>query len=249
MSTPHNLAESGDFAKTVLMPGDPLRAKFIAEHFLTDPQLKSEVRNVLAYTGTYKGIPVSVMASGMGMPSLSIYATELFDFYAVENIIRVGTAGGIQTNLQVGDMIIASGASYDSNIMRHYQLPGTYSAVPSWELLSAAVQSAQELNKPYRVGPILSEDTFYNDTEAEALIWQKMGILALEMEAAALFAIAARKQKRALAILTISDLLVSDHPHSESFSKLAQQGASPHERERAFTNMMEVALETATKLK
>ncbi|MDR2538971.1 MAG: purine-nucleoside phosphorylase [Bifidobacteriaceae bacterium] len=233
--TPHNAAQAGDFAKTVLMPGDPLRAEFIAKTYLTEPELKTSVRNVLGFTGTYQGVPVSVMATGMGMPSLSIYVTELFDFYGVENIIRVGTAGAIQPNLNVGDLIIAQGACYDSGIMRHYHLPGTYSAIPNWELLLEAVKSAETLNKPYVVGSILSEDTFYNEVHEETFEWQKMGVLALEMEAAALYAIAARRNKRALALLSVSDSLIT---HEE---------ASSEDRATAFTSMMEVALDVARK--
>jgi purine-nucleoside phosphorylase len=232
MSTPHNSAEKGDFAKTVLMPGDPLRAKFVAENFLTNPKLVTEVRNVYGYTGEYKGKPISVMASGMGMPSISIYASELFDFYDVENIIRFGTCGSIQPSLNVGDIILAAGASYDSNIMNHYHLPGTLSAIPKFSLLKKAVEEAEKSGKHFEVGNILSEDTFYNDTADEVFKWQKMGVLGLEMESAALYAIAARRNKGALGLFTVSDSLIT---HEE---------ASPEDRQKSFTAMMRIALET-----
>ena len=197
MPTPHNNAKKGDIAKTVLMPGDPLRARFIAENYLEAPVCYNEVRGMLGFTGTYKGVPVSVQGSGMGMPSIGIYSWELFNEYDVENIIRVGTAGSIADNVSLRDVVIGMSASTNSAYASQYRLPGTYAPTASWKLLSAAVKSAEEQGSRFHVGNILSSDTFYDDANSLA-DWQKMGVLAIEMEAAALYMNAARAGKNAL---------------------------------------------------
>lgn len=232
MSTAHNTAAKGDFAKTVLMPGDPLRAKFIAENFLADPRLVNNVRGIQGYTGTYRGVPVSVMASGMGMPSMGIYSYELFQFYGVDNIIRVGSAGAMNADLKVRSLVAAQGACTDSNFAHQYQLPGTYAPIASFTLLETAVAKARELELPIAVGNVLSSDVFY-DASGENARWAKMGVLCAEMEAAALYCNAASTGKRALALLTISDNLVTG------------EALSPEERQTTFTDMMRVALEVA----
>ena len=232
MSTAHNTAVKGDFAKTVLMPGDPLRAKFIAENFLADPRLVNNVRGIQGYTGTYRGVPVSVMASGMGMPSMGIYSYELFRFYGVDNIIRVGSAGAMNAELKVRSLVAAQGACTDSNFAHQYQLPGTYAPIASFTLLETAVAKARELELPIAVGNVLSSDVFY-DASGENARWAKMGVLCAEMEAAALYCNAANTGKRALALLTISDNLVTG------------EALPPQERQTTFTDMMRVALEVA----
>ena len=232
MSTPHNSAKKGDIAKTVLMPGDPLRAKFIAENFLTDPVCYNEVRGMLGFTGTYKGVPVSVQGSGMGMPSIGIYSYELFNEYDVENIIRVGTAGAIADNVQLRDVIIAMSTSTNSAYGDQYRLPGKYAPTASWALLSKAVEAAKANGSRYHVGNILSSDTFYDDANSLA-DWKKMGVLGIEMEAAALYMNAARAGKNALCILTVSDC------------PLKGLSTSAEERQSTFLDMMKIALETA----
>ena len=232
MSTAHNTAAKGDFAKTVLMPGDPLRAKFIAETFLTDAKLVNNVRGIQGYTGTYKGVPVSVMASGMGMPSMGIYSYELFQIYGVDNIIRIGSAGAMNADLKVRSLVAAQGACTDSNFAHQYQLPGTYAPIASFTLLETAVAKARELELPIAVGNVLSSDVFY-DASGENARWAKMGVLCAEMEAAALYCNAASTGKRAMALLTISDNLVTG------------EALSPEERQTTFTDMMRVALEVA----
>ena len=232
MSTAHNTAAKGDFAKTVLMPGDPLRAKFIAETFLADPRLVNNVRGIQGYTGTYRGVPVSVMASGMGMPSMGIYSYELFRFFDVDNIIRVGSAGAMNADLKVRSLVAAQGACTDSNFAHQYQLPGTYAPIASFTLLETAVAKARELELPIAVGNVLSSDVFY-DASGENARWAKMGVLCAEMEAAALYCNAASTGKRALALLTISDNLVTG------------EALPPQERQTTFTDMMRVALEVA----
>ena len=238
MATAHNSAAKGDFAKTVLMPGDPKRAKFIAEHFLENARLVNDVRGIQGYTGTYKGVPVSVMASGMGMPSIAIYSYELYHFYDVENIIRVGSCGSISGSVPVRDMVIGMGASTTSRIVHQYHLNGDYSAICSYTLLEKAMQCADTLalkNKVH-VGNILSSDAFYGETPDMIGQWSAMGLLAIEMEAAALYMNAAAAGKRALCICTVSDHLLSgDH-------------LSSVERELGFTDMMRLALETAVSL-
>lgn len=240
--TPHINASPEDFAKTVLMPGDPLRSKFIAENFLENARLVNNVRSVYGYTGTYKGVPVSVMASGMGMPSMGIYSHELFNFFGVENIIRIGSAGAISEKLKIRDIVLAIGACTDSNYAKSFNLPGTFCPTASYSLLRTAADKAEKMKLSFSVGNIYSSDAFYKDEDGlpdgmkSTASWQKMGVLAVEMEAAALYMNAARSGKNALAICTVSDHLVTGE---ETTSK---------EREESFTQMMELALETAASL-
>ena len=231
--TPHISAKKGDFAKTVLMPGDPLRAKFIAETYLENPRLVTSVRNMLGYTGTYKGKEISVMGGGMGMPSIGIYSYELFNFYDVEQIIRIGSAGAMQDDLNVMDIVIGMGACTDSNFVNQYHLPGHYAPIADYELMRRAIEVAETQGTKYVVGNILSSDVFYNaDTTASAK-WRDMGVLCVEMEAAALYMNAVHAGKKALAILTISDHLIKE------------QSISAEERQVGFGKMMEIALELA----
>lgn len=232
MSTPHNAAKKGDIARTVLMPGDPLRAKFIAENYLENPVCYNEIRGMYGFTGTYKGVPVSVQGSGMGIPSIGIYTWELFNEYDVDNIIRVGTAGAIADKVELRDVVIGMSASTNSSFADQYRLPGTYAPTASWKLLSAAVKAAEAKGSSFHVGNILSSDTFYDDADSLAE-WQKMGVLAIEMEAMALYANAARAGKNALCILTVSDC------------PLRGLSTTPEERQSTFRDMMEIALETA----
>ena len=234
MSTPHNNAERGAFAKTVLMPGDPLRAKFIAETFLEDAKLVNNVRGIQGYTGMYKGTPVSVMASGMGCPSIGIYSYELFTQYGVDNIIRIGSAGAISPELQLRDVVAGMGACTNSSYVNQYRLPGHFAPIASFELLEMAVASARELGVRMPVGNLFSSDTFY-DAASSSMEWGKMGCLAVEMEAAALYCNAAYTHKRALAICSISDSLVTG------------EELNAEERQNTFTNMMKIALEVAVK--
>ena len=237
--TPHISAKPGDFGKTVLMPGDPLRSKFIAETFLEDPVLVNDVRGVQGYTGTYKGVKVSVMASGMGMPAIGIYSHELYNGYGVENIIRVGSAGSIQEHINLYDLVIAQGACTDSNFAHQFHLPGTFAPIADFDLLCAAVDAAKSMGAKYHVGNINSSDVFYGDhigvPEGLDSVYalKKMGVMALEMEAAALYMNAARYGKRALCICTISDHV------------LKGVETTSQERQTAFTVMMQVALEAA----
>lgn len=231
--TPHNGAIEGDIAKTVLMPGDPLRAKFIADTYLEDVRCFNTVRNMLGYTGTYQGIPVSVMGGGMGMPSIGIYSYELFNFYGVESIIRVGSAGGIADEVKVRDVVAGMGACTNSNYAHQYQLPGTYAPIASFDLLERAVAAGRDQGMELKVGNVLSSDTFYDDNDQATVSWQKMGVLAVEMEAAALYMNAARANKKALCLLTISDL------------PLKGESLSAEERQTSFTQMMEIALAVA----
>ncbi len=230
--TPHINAKVGDFAKTVLMPGDPLRAKFIAETFLEDAVLVNNVRGVQGYTGTYKGKRVSVMASGMGMPSIGIYSYELFNFFDVDNIIRIGSAGAISEELKLRDIVIGMSASYNSVFANQYNLPGTYAPTASYSLVKKAADQAEKMGLSYKVGNILSNDLFYDDG-MRTLEWQKLGVLAVEMESAALYMNAARAGKNALCICTISDCLFSE------------EACTAEERQSTFTQMMELALEIA----
>ena len=230
--TPHISAKPGDFAETVLMPGDPLRAKFIAETFLEDAVLVNNVRGIHGYTGTYKGKRVSVMASGMGMPSIGIYSYELFNFYDVKNIIRVGTAGVIRPDLKVRDIVFGQGACTNSNFAGQFNLPGTYAPICSYELLKKAVDAAEKMGIDPVVGNLYSSDCFYDDS-MRLSDWQKMGVLAVEMEAAALYMNAARAGKNALAICTISD------------NPFTGEATTAEERQATFTKMMEIALEIA----
>lgn len=231
--TPHNNAKKGDFAKTVLMPGDPLRAKFIAEHFLTDVRQVNSVRNMLAFTGKYKGKEVSVMGGGMGMPSVGIYSYELFAFYGVEQIIRIGTCGSYQKDINLFDVIIAQGSCTNSSWGSHYKLNGTYSAIASFDLLEKAVAAARDKKIPVHVGNILASDIFYGDDPDTWKKWANMGVLGVEMESYALYCNAAYLHKKALTILTVSDSFIS---HEETTAK---------QRETSFTNMVEIALELA----
>lgn len=240
--TPHIKATPADFGQTVLMPGDPLRAKYIAEHFLENPVLVNNVRGVQGYTGVYKGVRVSVMASGMGMPSIGIYSRELYEAFGVRNIMRIGSAGAIQPDINLKDIVIAMGASMDSNYQTQFHLMGTLAPICSFEMLQAATRAAEALGAVYHVGNILSSDFFYDDDEGvpDALNpkknWQKMGIMAIEMESAALYLNAARLRKNALCICTVSDQLVR------------HEYLSADERQTGFEQMMKVALETAVKL-
>ena len=227
--TPHIAAKPGDFAETVLMPGDPLRSKFIAETFLENPVLVNNTRGVQGYTGTYKGKKVSVMASGMGMPSMGIYSYELFNYYDVKNIIRVGTAGVIRPDLKVRDIVLGQGACTNSNYANQFDLPGSYAPICSYELLKKAVDAAEALGVTPVIGNLYSSDAFYDDSMGLSK-WQKMGVLAVEMEAAALYMNAARAGKNALAICTISD------------NPFTGEVTTAEERQMTFTKMMEIAL-------
>ena len=235
MATPHNQAEKGDFAKTVLMPGDPLRAKFIAENFLTDIKCVNEVRGMLGFTGKYEGNEVSVMGHGMGIPSIGIYTYELFNFYDVENIIRVGSAGGLQDKVNVMDIIFAQGAHTDSNYGFQFGLPGTFAPTASFDILEKAVAIAKEKGVTYHVGDVLSSDAFYKKCN-ESELYRNFGALAVEMETPALYMNAAEAGKKALTILTCSDHLFK------------AQELSAQERQTSFTDMMEIALKTAIQL-
>ncbi|MDO4608197.1 MAG: purine-nucleoside phosphorylase [Clostridia bacterium] len=233
--TPHINATPTDFAKTVLMPGDPLRAKFIAETFLENARLINSVRGINGYTGTYKGVPVSVMASGMGMPSMAIYSYELYNFFDVDNIIRIGSAGSINNDIKVRDLVIGMGACTNSNFAAQYGLGGTFAPICSYNLLKTCTDTAEQLGLAVKVGNLYSSDTFYDDSGATAN-WGKLGVMAVEMEAAALYMNAARANKNALAICTISDHI------------LTGEATSAEERQNTFTDMMRLALETAVKL-
>lgn len=233
MSTPHNAAKEGDIAKTVLMPGDPLRAKYIAENYLENVTCFNTVRNMFGYTGTYKGKRVSVMGGGMGMPSIGIYSYELYAFYGVEQIIRIGSAGGISDNVHLRDLVIGMGASTNSNFAHQYKLPGTFAPIADFGLLRKAVEIAESKGISVAVGNILSSDTFYTDDETANDQWKKMQILCVEMEAAALYMNAARAGKKALCMLTISDHLYTG------------EALGAEERQTTFHEMMEVALELA----
>ena len=235
MSTPHIEAPDLAYAKTVLMPGDPLRAKFIAETFLTDPVQVNGVRGMLGFTGSYRGVPVSVQGSGMGCPSMGIYSYELYHFYGVEHIIRIGTAGSVREDLKLGDLCLALGACTDSNFAGQYHLPGTFAPTASYALLRRAVEAAEAKGLAPAVGNVLSSDVFYSDVP-NVDDWRKMGVMALEMESAALYATAARAGKQALAMFTIADEL------------LTGRKSTPEERQTTFTAMMAVALTTATAL-
>ena len=232
MSTPHNQANKGEIAKTVLMPGDPLRAKYLAETYLENVRVFNTTRNMLGYTGTYKGKKISIMGSGMGMPSIGIYSYELYHFYDVDNIIRIGSCGGFKEELHLRDIVIVQGACTDSNYAHQYELPGTFSAISDYGLLEKAVALAKEKKVPYHVGNVLTSDIFYHaDDKADK--WIKMGCLATEMESYALFCNAAYAGKKALTLLTVSDSLVM------------KEETTAEEREKTFTAMMEIALEIA----
>lgn len=231
--TPHINAKPGDFAKTVLMPGDPLRSKFIAENFLADARLVNNVRGVQGYTGSYGGKKVSVMASGMGMPSMGIYSYELFNVFGVENIIRIGSCGALSERVRIRDIIIGMGACTNSNFASQYRLNGTFAPICDFELMSRAVSECERLGARFHVGNIVSTDTFYSADQTLNAQFAGMGVLGAEMEAAALYMTAAYSKKRALAICTVSDHI------------LTGEATTAAERETSFTQMMEVALKTA----
>ena len=235
MGTPHNEAAKGAFAKTVLMPGDPLRAKFIAETFFENPRLVNNVRGIQGWTGTWRDVPVSAMASGMGIPSIGIYAHELFHFYGVENIIRVGTTGALSERLKLRDLVIAQGACTDSGFAGHLRLPGVFAPIADFRLLETAVAAARERGIEPPVGNILSSDVFYYK-HGSGLEWAPMGVLAIDMETAGLYATAAEAGRRALTICTVTDNLVT------------KEELPPEERQSSLTEMMEIALETAVRM-
>lgn len=233
MSTPHNHGEPGDIARTVLMPGDPLRAKYIAETYLSHPVCFNTVRNMLGYTGEYQGKRISVMGSGMGIPSMGIYSYELYHFYGVENIIRIGSIGGIGENVALRDVIFAMSACTDSNYGSQFRLPGTFSPAADFSLLEKGVQAARKLHVPHHVGNVVTSDLFYGDYVDSLKDWKKMGVLGVEMESAGLYMNAARAGKKALALFTVSDL------------PLTGEALSAEERQTTFNQMMEIALEIA----
>ena len=232
MSTPHNAANPGDIAKIVLMPGDPLRAKVVAETYLTDPVCFNTVRNVLGYTGTYQGKRISVMASGMGVPSMAIYSYELYHDYDVDAIIRIGTAGGLAPQVEVRDIILAQAACTNSNFAAHYELGGTIAPIADFALLREAAHQAGRHGARYHVGNIITNDVFYSKPGYYDK-WIEMGILASEMEAAGLYLNAMEAHKRALAIMTISDHVVTG------------KSLDAEQRQNSFTQMMEIALSVA----
>lgn len=232
MPTPHISAQKGDIARTVLMPGDPLRAKFIAETYLTDVTCYNTVRNMFGFTGNYNGKRISIQGSGMGIPSIGIYSYELYHFYDVETIIRIGSAGGIDPSVKVRDLIAGMGACTNSNYASQYRLPGAYAPIASWRLLRKADDVARELGLPLKIGNILSSDTFYDDADSNDA-WARLGVLAAEMEAAGLYLNAARCGKEALCLLTVSDIARTG------------EGLSAEERQTGFREMMEVALRLA----
>lgn len=227
--TPHIGAREGEIADRVIMAGDPLRAKFMAERFLENPVQYNAVRGMLGFTGTYKGKRVSVQGHGMGMPSIGIYSYELFNFYGVKRIIRTGSAGSINAGVKMGDVVIGMGSCTDSNYASQYRLPGTFAPIADFGLVRAAVEKAEELGVRYKVGNLLASDFFYGDDADSWKQWQKMGVLAVEMEAAALYMNAARCGGEALCICTISDSLVTG------------EACSAEERQTSFTNMMDIA--------
>ena len=226
--TPHIGAKYGEIAETMIMAGDPLRVKFMAENFLENPVQFNNVRGMLGFTGTYKGKRISVMGHGMGMPSIGIYTYELFNLYGVKSIIRVGSAGSIHPDLHVGDLIIAQGACTNSNYVSQYELPGTYAPIANFDLLRGAAEACDRLGYRYKVGNVMSSDTFYSDNPQNEK-WMKLGVLAVEMEIAALYMNAARSGNRALGICTISDHI------------LTGEVTTAEERQTTFTKMMDVA--------
>ena len=236
MPTPHNSASIGDIAKTVLMPGDPLRAKFIAENFLKDVKCFNSVRNMLGYTGIYKGKSVSVMGSGMGIPSISIYSHELYNVYDVDNIIRIGTSGAVAEKVNLLDIVIAQGACTNSAYAKQYGLSGDFAPIADFNLLEKAVANSRKHGASLHVGNVFSSDIFYDGDEAILQNWAKMGVLAVEMEAAGLYMNAAAAGKKALCITTVSD------------APLRGLSTTSEQRQSSFTQMMEIALDTAIEL-
>lgn len=235
-TTPHNNAKPGDIAKVVLMPGDPLRAKFIAETYLENPVCFNTVRNMFGYTGTWKGQKVSVMGSGMGIPSIGIYSYELYHTYGVDAIMRIGSAGGLAEGVQIRDLVFAMGACTNSNYAAQFKLPGTFAPIADFHMLRRAVEIAESRGIHTKVGNLLSSDTFYDDNEQANELWRKMNVLAIEMEAAGLYMNAARAGKKALAMCTISDLVMTG------------EGLSAEDRQNSFHEMMEVALDLAAEM-
>ena len=236
IKTPHIKANKGDFAKAVLMPGDPLRSRFIAENYLDGARLINDIRGIQGYTGTYRGTPVSVMASGMGMPSMGIYSYELFKFFDVEAIIRVGSIGGLSDKVRLRDVIIGMGASTTSSYASQYSLDGTFAPLADFDLVKIAKEEAEKINASCHVGNILSSDVFYGANEGMNEKWRDMGVLGVEMEAAALYMNAAYLKRRALAICTVSDHIFT----GEALDSSARQ--------TSFTEMMEIALNTAIRI-
>lgn len=235
MNTPHIKPDGKKIAETILLPGDPLRAKFIAENFLENAVQFNEVRNMFGYTGTYKGKEVSVMGTGMGMPSMGIYSYELMKFFGVKKLMRIGSCGAMQPHMNLYDIVIAQAAATDSNYGSQFNTPGSLPPIADFELLSKAVEEAKNKNFTYHVGNVLSSDIFYNFDETALGRWQKNGILAVEMEAAALYWNAMGLGCQALAIMTVSDHIIT------------KEVTTSDERQTAFTNMMEIALEVAIK--
>lgn len=233
MGTPHNRADKGDIASVVLMPGDPLRAKFIASEYMQDARMFNDVRGMYGYTGVYRGETVSVMGSGMGIPSIGIYSYELYNMYDVEAVIRIGSAGALSDDINLKDIVIAQGACTDSNYVSQFNLPGTYAPIADYKLLSTAVNCASKLGVDAKVGNVLSSDCFYNADSSVNDRWKKMGVLAVEMEAAGLYLNAASLGKKALCITTISDHLYRE------------EKLSPQERQTGFDEMIKVSLETS----
>ena len=231
--TAHNNAKANDFAKTVLMPGDPLRAKYIAETYLENPRQVTAVRNMFGYTGTYKGKEISIMGGGMGMPSIGIYSYELFNFYDVDQIIRIGSAGALQDHMKLMDVVIGMGACTDSNYAYQYGLPGTFAPIADYELMNKAIETAKRQGTNVVVGNVLSSDVFYNADPTVNDRWRSMGVLAVEMEAAALYMNAAKAKKKALCMLTISDHIYTG------------EALCAEDRQLGFGKMMEIALELA----
>lgn len=225
------MGKKGEIAKTVLMPGDPLRAKYIAETYLENPVQVTSVRNMLGFTGTYKGKEISVMGGGMGMPSMGIYSYELYHFYDVDQIIRIGSAGSLQDKVELMDVVIAMGACTDSNYAYQYGLPGTFAPIADYELLARAAEAAGKQGRKVVVGNVLSSDIFYNADSGVNDKWRNMGVLAVEMETAALYMNAAAAGKKALCMLTISDLV------------FGEEKLSAEERQLGFGKMIEIALE------
>jgi purine-nucleoside phosphorylase len=232
LATPHISANESDIAEAVLLPGDPLRAKYIAENFLDDPREVTSVRNMLGYTGTYKGVAVTSMGTGMGIPSASIYITELVRFYGAKRLIRVGSCGALSTDVAMRDVILAIGACTDSNVNRARYGGWDFAATADYRLLAAAARVAAGGDRAVQVGNVHSSDSFYNPTENALAIWQSMNVLAVEMEAAGLYAIAAAEGVRALAILTVSDHIVN------------QEETTSDEREKTFSDMITLSLDT-----
>lgn len=230
--TPHNSAKLGEIAETVLMAGDPLRVKFMSETYLDNPVLFNQVRGMLGYTGTYRGKRISVMGHGMGGPSIGIYTYELYNFYNVQTIIRVGSAGSIQEDLHVGDLVIATGACTNSNYAAQYELPGTYAPIADFALARRAVEACERMGYRHRVGNVLSSDTFYTENPHNER-WQRMGVLAVEMEIAMLYMNAARSGRKALGICTVSDHI------------LTGEATTAEQRQNTFTKMMDVAFAIA----